>query len=98
MKLDCKTCIFFLISKIGTRKTPVLESLFHKVVGPRRRSFIKKRLQYRRFPVTLAKAFKNIYFEEYLQTTASKNQHFTEKTISRFLSQNYDFHNYYYSL
>ena len=35
--------------------------------------------------------FKNIYFEEYLLTTASKNQYVTEKTIHRFLSQNYEF-------
>ena len=42
--------------------------------------------------------FKNIYFEEYLLTTASKNQYVTEKTIHRFLSQNYEFHNYYYNL
>ena len=33
--------------------------------------------------------FKNIYFEEHLWTTASKNQYVTEKTIHRFLSQNY---------
>ena len=46
----------------------------------------------------LQKIFKNIYFEEYLWTTASKNQYVTEKTIHRFLSQNYEFHNYYYNL
>ena len=39
------------------RKTPVLESLFDKAAGLKTRKFIKKR---------------NIYFEEYLRTTASK--------------------------
>ena len=42
--------------------------------------------------------FKNIYFEEYLWTTYSKNQYVTKKIIHRFLLQNYDFHNYYPNL
>ena len=37
------------------RKTPVLESPFNKVAGLKACNFIKKRLQYRRFPVKFTK-------------------------------------------
>ena len=50
------------------------------------------------FSCETCEIFKKIYFEEYLWTTASKNQYVTEKTIHQFLSQNYEFHNYYYNL
>ena len=53
------------------RKTPVLESLFIKVADLQAYSFIKKRLQHRRFPAKSMKVFKNTYFEEHLRTTAS---------------------------
>ena len=43
------------------------------------------------FSCETCKTFKNIYFEEHLWTTASKNQYVTEKTIYLFLSQNYVF-------
>ena len=40
-------------------KTPVLESVFHKVAGLRSQAcnFIKKRLQYRYFPVKFVKEY-----------------------------------------
>ena len=48
------------------KKTPVLESLFNKVVGREACNFIKKRLQHRCFPMNIAKflrtpILKNIY-------------------------------------
>ena len=42
----------------GKQKTPVLESLFNKVAGPKACNFIKKRLQYKCFPVNIAKFFR----------------------------------------
>ena len=44
---------------------------FNKVAGLRLANVLKKRLQHRRFPVNIAKLFKNTYFEEHLQTAAS---------------------------
>ena len=43
----------------------MLKSLFNK-----KKNFIKKRLQYRCFPVNIAKIFKNKYFEEHLPMAA----------------------------
>ena len=43
------------------------------------------------FSCETCEIFKNIYFEEHLWTTASKNQYVIEKTIHLFLSQNYVF-------
>ena len=42
----------------GKQKTPVLESLFNKIAGLKACSFIKKRLQYKCFPVNTAKFFR----------------------------------------
>ena len=44
---------------------------FNKVADLQAYSFIKKRLQHRRFPAKSMKVFKNTYFEEHLRTTAS---------------------------
>ena len=43
------------------------------------------------FSCETCEIFKNIYFEEHLWTTASKDQYVTEKTIYLFLSQKYVF-------
>ena len=49
------------------RKTSVLESLFNKVAGLKARNPIKKRLQYRYFPVKFAKSQGAPFFTEQLQ-------------------------------
>ena len=49
-------------------KTIVLESLFKKVTDLKSCNFIKKRLQYRQFPVNIAKEH---YFDKHLQTGSS---------------------------
>ena len=49
----------------------MLESLSKDVADQKASSFIKQRLQHRCFLVNIAKIFKNIYFEEHLQMTAS---------------------------
>ena len=46
----------------------VLESLFKKVTDLKSCNFIKKRLQYRQFPVNIAKEH---YFDKHLQTASS---------------------------
>ena len=60
--------------KIGKfhRKTPVLESLFSKVTGPKVCNFIKKRLQHKCFCVKFAKLLRPPFFTEYLRLTTSK--------------------------
>ena len=56
------------------RKTLVLEPFFNKVADLHASNFIKKRLQYRCFPMNIVKFLKNTYFEEHLITlTASKH-------------------------
>ena len=47
-------------------KTPVLESLFKTVADLEARKFIKKRLQYRCFPVDIAKSLRTIFSIEHL--------------------------------
>ena len=44
--------------EISHRKTPVSESIFNKVAGLKACNFIKKRLEHRCFPVTIAKFLK----------------------------------------
>ena len=44
------------------RKTPVLQSLFDKVVGLQTCNFIKKRLEYRCFFCEICEFFKNTFF------------------------------------
>ena len=51
-------------------KTPMLESLLHKVVDLQGSNFIKKRRQHRRFHV--ANVLRNTYFEENLRRAASE--------------------------
>ena len=46
------------------RKTPVLESRFDKVEGRKVCNFIKKRLQYRCFPVSIAKFLGTIFYRK----------------------------------
>ena len=48
-------------------KTPVLESLFNKVVGLKACNFIKGRLQHRCFPVNNAKFLRTHFFTKHLQ-------------------------------
>ena len=55
--------MFLKISQISL-ETPVLESLFNKVVGLLTYNFVKKRLQHRCFPVK---------FEKFLRTPILKN-------------------------
>ena len=49
------------------RKTPVLESLFNKFAGLKASNFIKKRLQYRCFPLNTAKSLRAAFFIELLR-------------------------------
>ena len=51
----------------------MLESLFDKVAKVQACNFIKKTLKHKRFPVNIAKFFKNTYFEEHLSTAASNS-------------------------
>ena len=60
--------VFLKISQ-NSRKTPVLKSLFNKVVGLAC-NFTKKRLQHR-FSCEFRKIFKNTFFTEQLRATAS---------------------------
>ena len=60
------------MSQISQEK-PVLESLFDKVAGLRSCNFIKKRLLTQVFSCEICEIFKNIYFEEHLRMTASKD-------------------------
>ena len=53
-------------------KTPMVESLFNKVVGLQARNFIKRRLQHRCFPVNIAKFLRGTSFEDYLRMAASE--------------------------
>ena len=53
----------------------MLESRFNEVAGLKICNFIKKRLQHKCFPVKF-QIFKNTYFEEHLQTTASALREF----------------------
>ena len=48
------------------RKTPVSESLFHKVAGLKAYNFNKKRLLQRCFPVNIAKFLRTALFIEHL--------------------------------
>ena len=49
----------------------MLESLSKDVADQKASSFIKQRLKHRCFPCQYSKIFKNTYFEEHLQITAS---------------------------
>ena len=49
------------------RKTPVLESLFNKVVDLKASSFNKKRLQHRHFHVNIKKFWRIAFFIKHLQ-------------------------------
>ena len=49
----------------------MLESLFNEVADLKACDFIKKRLQYRCYPVKFAKFLRTPYLEDNLQTTAS---------------------------
>ena len=53
-------------------KTTVLEFIFKKIAGLKACYIIKERLQYRCFPVNIAKLFKNTHFAEHLPTAASE--------------------------
>ena len=53
------------------RKTPVLESLFNKVAGLQACNVIIKETPTQVFSCEICETFKNNYFEEHLQTTAS---------------------------
>ena len=68
-----KSCCYKL-SNIDWKR-PVLESLFNNVAGHQACSFINKRLQWRRFPVNIAKLLRTPWwehhFEEHLQKVAS---------------------------
>ena len=59
--------VFLKISQYSRENTCVGVT-FHTVAGLQAYNIIKKRLQHRCFPKSV---FKNIYFEEYLRTTAS---------------------------
>ena len=52
------------------RKTPVLQSYFNKVAGFQPASFLKKTLT-QVLSCEICETFKNTYFEEHLQMTAS---------------------------
>ena len=54
-----------------TRKHLCQSPFFNKVPGLRPATSLKKRLWHRRFPVKFAKVFKNVFFTEHLQITAS---------------------------
>ena len=56
----------FLKISNSHRKTPVLESLFNKVVGLQPCIFIKKRLQYSCFPVNIKTFWRILFFTEHL--------------------------------
>ena len=49
----------------------MLDSLINKVTGFQAGKFIKKRLQHRFFSCNVYEIFKNTYFEEHLEETAS---------------------------
>ena len=57
------------------KKTPVLESLFHKVTGLLKRDSC--------FPVNVANFFKNNYFEEHLRMATSESQFFWNRFMIR---------------
>ena len=48
-------------------KTPVMESYLNKVSGLQAYNFIKKRLQHRRFPATIAKFLRTAFFREHFR-------------------------------
>ena len=52
------------------RRTPVLGSLFNKIVGLQDCKYVKKRLQ-QIFRAKFVKIFKNTFLEKHLQTSAS---------------------------
>ena len=47
---------------IFTGRHLMLESLFNEVAGLKTSNFIRKRLKLKRFPVNIAKMFKNSFF------------------------------------
>ena len=53
------------------RKTPMLESVFNKIVGVQVYNFIKRRLQHSCFSCEHSEMFKNTFLKEYLATAAS---------------------------
>ena len=56
------------------RKTPALESLFHKVAGLKTCNFNKVRLQHRCFPVNIANFFETAFFIEHVWWLLLKNE------------------------
>ena len=66
-KCSVKKVFLKNLQKFEGKKTPMLESLFHKVTGPEACYFIKNRLQYSCFPVNFIKVLRTRFFTEQLQ-------------------------------
>ena len=49
-------------------------------------NFIKKRLQYRRFPVNIAN-FKNTFFEKHLQTAGSDSSYILHRKLNKIIQE-----------
>ena len=81
------------------RKTPLLESLFNKVVAQKACNFIKKRLQHRRFPVNIAKRLRTAIFST-LKVKNLSNSHMdtwssgSEETLQKIVLKILDFHGF----
>ena len=69
------------------RKTPVLESLFNKVAGLRARSFIKKRLQHRCFPVKLATFLRTSILKNICEQLVAKISTLQKKLFINFFNK-----------